>query len=92
MAESGVDIGTNTQYGKSILRILQFFFYLSFFTIFIIGSALVKVGEAEKKLGYAEHEFVQKVSESFVQPLKSFLDGQMRIIQVNISLFQNFRW
>jgi endophilin-B len=39
------------------------------------------VGEAEKKLGYAEKEFIQKASESFAQPLKSFLEGQMKIIQ-----------
>jgi hypothetical protein len=42
----------------------------------------MKVGEAEKKIGYAEKEFVQKTADSFMQPLKSFLEGQMKIIQV----------
>lgn len=42
----------------------------------------MKVGEAEKKLGFAEKEFIQKTSDSFIQPLKSFLEGQMKIIQV----------
>lgn len=46
------------------------------------GVHLVKVGEAEKRLGAAEKEFVQKSNDCFLQPLKSFLDGQMRTIQV----------
>lgn len=45
------------------------------------GSLLVKIGEAEKKLGTSEKEFVERSSECFVQPLKSFLDGQMKTIQ-----------
>jgi endophilin-B1 len=47
----------------------------------ILGSALIKAGETEKKLGVAEKEFVQRSIDSFVQPLKSFLDGQMKTIQ-----------
>jgi hypothetical protein len=43
---------------------------------------MVKVGEAEKKLGLAEKDFIQKSSDCFLQPLKSFLEGQMKIIQV----------
>ena len=52
------------------------------FYLLCIGSTLIKVGEAEKKLGYVEKEFVLKASDSFTQPLKSFLEGQMKIIQV----------
>lgn len=48
---------------------------------FQYGNVLGKVGEAEKKLGYTEKEFVQKSSDGFLQPLKSFLDGQMKTIQ-----------
>lgn len=45
---------------------------------------MVKVGEAEKKLGANEKEFIQKSSDCFLQPLKSFLEGQMKIIQVDL--------
>jgi len=47
------------------------------------GNVLGKVGEAEKKLGNVEKEFVQKTSDGFLNPLKSFLDGQMKTIQVH---------
>lgn len=46
------------------------------------GNILAKVGEAEKRLGQTEKEFVQRSSDCFLQPLKSFLDGQMKTIQV----------
>jgi hypothetical protein len=46
------------------------------------GAMLAKVGETEKKLGATEKDFVQKSNDCFLQPLKSFLDGQMRTIQV----------
>jgi hypothetical protein len=49
----------------------------------LIGNALIKVGDAEKQMGYAEKIFVQKCSDSFIQPLKSFLEGQMKMIQVS---------
>lgn len=44
------------------------------------GNILAKVGETEKKLGNTEKEFVQKCSDCFLQPLKSFLEGQMKTI------------
>ena len=46
------------------------------------GNILAKVGEAEKKLGETEKTFVHKSSDCLLQPLKSFLDGQMKTIQV----------
>jgi endophilin-B len=57
------------------------------------GNILAKVGEAEKQLGLIEKEFVQKSSDCFLQPLKSFLDGQMKTIQVIFSkLFHLCSW
>jgi hypothetical protein len=44
---------------------------------------LARVGETEKKIGESEKEFVNKANECFVTPLKNFLDGQMRTIQVS---------
>ena len=51
------------------------------------GAILAKVGEAEKKIGEAEKDFVHKSSDCFLQPLKAFLDGQMRNIQVRAQIF-----
>jgi endophilin-B len=47
------------------------------------GTILVKVGEAEKRLGHTEKEFVLKSNDCFLQPLKSFLEGQMKTIQAS---------
>jgi endophilin-B len=52
--------------------------------VYQYGVILGKVGEAEKRLGNIEKEFVQKASDGFLQPLKSFLDGQMKTIQVRL--------
>ena len=46
---------------------------------------MIKVGEAEKKIGFAEKEFVQRSLDCLLQPLKSFIDGQMKTIQVRNS-------
>jgi endophilin-B1 len=46
---------------------------------------LNKVGKAEKEMGSIEKEFVQKSNDCFLQPLKSFIDGQMKTIQVRYS-------
>ncbi|CAF0859068.1 unnamed protein product [Brachionus calyciflorus] len=55
------------------------------------GSVLIKVGEAEKRLGSIEKEFVQKSSDCFLQPLKSFLEGQMKIIQKEKKILETKR-
>ena len=48
----------------------------------VYGSALIKVGKAEQNLGQTEREFVSKSFNNFVQPLKKFLDEDMRTITV----------
>lgn len=45
------------------------------------GAILAKVGEAETKLGEQEREYVTRSSEVFLNPLKTFLEGQMKQIQ-----------
>lgn len=45
------------------------------------GSALVKCGQMQQKLAEAERQFVQSSITIFLFPLKSFLDGDMKIIQ-----------
>ena len=47
------------------------------------GSALVKCGQMQQKLAEAERQFVQSSITIFLFPLKSFLDGDMKIIQVS---------
>ncbi|KAK2147741.1 hypothetical protein LSH36_538g01023 [Paralvinella palmiformis] len=44
-------------------------------------STLVKVGQTEQKLGNAEKDFIHSASNNFLQPLKAFLDGDMKTLQ-----------
>jgi len=49
-----------------------------------LGSALVKVGTTEKKLGQAERDLKAKCMSHFLHQLKTFLDGDMKTISVSI--------
>ncbi|KRJ99896.1 endophilin-B1 isoform X6 [Drosophila yakuba] len=44
------------------------------------GQALIKVGQAEQKLGQCEHDFIATSGICFTQPLRKFLDGEMKTI------------
>lgn len=44
------------------------------------GSALVKTGQAEQKLGQCERDFIANTGMCYIQPLRKFLDGEMRTI------------
>ncbi|XP_061513985.1 endophilin-B1 isoform X3 [Anopheles gambiae] len=44
------------------------------------GSALIKVGQAEQKLGSCERDFIGSAGMCFIQPLKKFLEGEMKTI------------
>ncbi|RWS13501.1 endophilin-B2-like isoform X2 [Dinothrombium tinctorium] len=46
----------------------------------VYGSALIKVGQTQQKLGKAEREFVTKSYKSFVHPLRKFLDEDVRTV------------
>jgi endophilin-B len=48
----------------------------------IAGSALIKCGQAQQKLGQAERDYLQSSANNFLQPLKAFLDGDMKTVQV----------
>ena len=50
------------------------------------GSALIKCGHTHQKLGLAYKEFIQSAAAGFMQPLKSFLDGEMKSLSVGIRL------
>ncbi|XP_042228187.1 endophilin-B1-like isoform X4 [Homarus americanus] len=44
------------------------------------GSALLKVGGAEQRLGMVEREFVSNAVQGYVQPMRKFLDTEMKTI------------
>ena len=62
------------------LSVFIFFFYT-------LGSALVKCGEAEKKIGQAGRELKDKSMTNFLHQLKTFLEGDMKTIAVSTLTF-----
>lgn len=46
------------------------------------GKTLLKVSEAEKRLGAAERDFIHTASVSFLTPLRNFLEGDWKTISV----------
>jgi endophilin-B len=55
------------------------------------GSALVKCGVTEQKLASAEKEFLHAGANHFLQPLKAFLEGDMKTIQKEKRVLENKR-
>lgn len=55
------------------------------------GSALIKVGQFEQKLGQTERDFIGSVGMCFTQPLRKFLDAEMRTILKEKSLLETKR-
>ena len=49
----------------------------------IAGSALVKCGQTQQKLGVADKDFVENSGNNFIQPLRAFLDGDMKTVMVS---------
>lgn len=52
------------------------------------GSALIKVGQCEQRLGSIEREFINNANQCFVSPLQKFLDGEMKSISKERNLLQ----
>lgn len=46
------------------------------------GKTLIKVSEAEKRLGAAERDFIHAASINFLTPLRNFLEGDWKTISV----------
>ncbi|XP_005085547.1 endophilin-B2 isoform X15 [Mesocricetus auratus] len=55
------------------------------------GKTLMKVSEAEKRLGAAERDFIHTASLSFLTPLRNFLEGDWKTISKERRLLQNRR-
>lgn len=71
---------------SNIIANLTFTLLLLFFS----GNSLIKCGQTQMQIGNAEKEFVQSACNNFLQPLKNFLEGDMRTIQVGIVIFSHF--
>ncbi|XP_041668872.1 endophilin-B1-like [Cheilinus undulatus] len=55
------------------------------------GTALLKCGETQKQLGEAERQFVQSTNIHYLNPLKSFSDGEYKAIQTERRMLVNKR-
>uniref|UniRef100_A0A1Q3FVD4 Putative sh3 domain protein sh3glb n=1 Tax=Culex tarsalis TaxID=7177 RepID=A0A1Q3FVD4_CULTA len=55
------------------------------------GSALIKVGQAEQKLGSCERDFIGSAGICFIQPLKKFLEGEMKTIMKEKGILESKR-
>lgn len=56
------------------------------------GTALIKVGQWEQKLGQTERDFVGSAGMCFTQPLKKFLDTEMKTILKEQSILEMKRY
>ncbi|XP_037602317.1 endophilin-B2-like isoform X1 [Sebastes umbrosus] len=55
------------------------------------GTALLRCGEAQKQLGEAERKFVQSTHIHFLTPLRSFTEGEYRVMQDERKMLVNKR-
>lgn len=55
------------------------------------GSALTKVGQAEQKLGQCERDLIGSAHSCFIQPLRRFLDGEMKTISKERGILESKR-
>ena len=71
----------------SILRSSPIHSNYHYFFFYTLGSALVKCGETEKKIGQAGRELKAKSMTNFLHQLKTFLEGDMKTIAVSTLTF-----
>lgn len=55
------------------------------------GSSLIKVGQWEQKLGQTERDFISSAGMCFTQPLRKFLDTEMKTILKEKSILETKR-
>lgn len=56
------------------------------------GTSLIKVGQYEQKLGQAERDFIGSAGICFTQPLRRFLDGEMKTIMKEKNVLETKRY
>jgi endophilin-B len=55
------------------------------------GSALVKCGQTQQKLGQAKRDFIQATTNNFLQQLKAFLDTDVKTLQKERKTLETLR-
>ncbi|XP_034950317.1 endophilin-B1 isoform X2 [Chelonus insularis] len=55
------------------------------------GSALIKVGQCQQKLGQIERDFIGTAANCYIQPLRKFLDGEMKTITKELQILETKR-
>uniref|UniRef100_A0A915JI25 BAR domain-containing protein n=1 Tax=Romanomermis culicivorax TaxID=13658 RepID=A0A915JI25_ROMCU len=87
MTEAGNEFSAGTAYGIHI-------FVLSVYvatSLKCLGSALLKVGATQYRLGAAERDFLQTSAANVLTPLKRFLEGDMKTIAKERKILMNKR-
>ncbi|KAK0175654.1 hypothetical protein PV327_009387 [Microctonus hyperodae] len=55
------------------------------------GSSLMKVGQCQQKLGQIERDFISTAANCYIQPLRKFLDGEMKTISKEMAILETKR-
>ncbi|XP_043675542.1 endophilin-B1 isoform X3 [Vespula pensylvanica] len=55
------------------------------------GSALIKVGQCQQKLGQIERDFIGIAANCYIQPLRKFLDGEMKTVSKEMAILETKR-
>ncbi|EZA61715.1 endophilin-B1 isoform X2 [Ooceraea biroi] len=55
------------------------------------GNALVTMGQCEQKLGQIEKDFIGTASNCYIQPLRKFLDGEMKTVSKELAILETKR-
>ncbi|XP_035726785.1 endophilin-B1-like isoform X4 [Vespa mandarinia] len=55
------------------------------------GSALIKVGQCQQKLGQIERDFIGIAANCYIQPLRKFLDGEMKTVIKEMAILETKR-
>ncbi|XP_033335952.1 SH3 domain containing GRB2 like, endophilin-B isoform X2 [Megalopta genalis] len=55
------------------------------------GAALIKVGLCQQKLGQIERDFIGTSANCYIQPLRKFLEGEMKTVNKEMAILENKR-
>lgn len=97
MIEAGNDFGPGIAYGMCVISIVNWLFLWNLllhrflFLYFIVGSALIKVGQSQQKLGQIERDFIGIAANCYIQPLRKFLDGEMKTVSKEMAILETKR-
>lgn len=59
---------------------------------YFLGSSLLKVSQAEFKVGAAERDLINSCANNALFPIRRFLEGDMKTIQVFFCVFPSFTY